>query len=529
MSSVEYLSIELTLSNPLPPPPSLLSVQSTFELYEYPCKKFKPEIRNRKDPAAPTANEVCEYLEDYINEKKMRSKFRFNTNIAGVLCTAEDNWIIEFDDFSTATFTYVIVCNGLVSSKPNIFPIQGRNDFEAKGGKVIHSSARRNDDLFQEARRVVVVGNGKSAVDAATAAAEIAKAKGGPPPVQLARRQTWYVPRYLLGVLQYKWAFHTRLGSALLPRYYESSSLLLQFLHSFFAPLKWFIWRVLEILLICQYRLPVRLWPKMGTIVRGALETSVLITDAEHLVRLRKGTIDMQLGEIKNLEPGRVILKSGDVLEDVDVVVLATGWRLSYDQFMDFDDIFAGLDYQKDTLDFCDDGLWLYRNVLPASFKGMAFVGANTLTFMNIYTSYIQAYWLAEMLAGKRDWPTEEHMKETVGREKEFKRQYYKSSEMRGASVEAYMQHYHDCLFREMKAKSPFNCLIRPVASMVVPILPCTMKGCFGPPSSHGIQHSSTQQNEDKERHQKTLKEGFQDEINVQDHSETGLHTVASV
>ena len=35
-------------------------------------------------------------------------------------------------------------------------------------------------------------------------------------PLQVARRQMWYVPRYLLGLLQYKWAFHTRLGSALL-------------------------------------------------------------------------------------------------------------------------------------------------------------------------------------------------------------------------------------------------------------------------------------------------------------------------
>lgn len=459
-------------------------VQSTFELYEYPCKKFPAHIRNRKNPPAPTASEVCEYLEEFIQEKGMADRFRFNTNIAGVLCTAEDHWIIEFDDFSTANFTFVIVCNGLVSSKPNVFPIPGMGDFQAKGGKVLHSSARRSDEVFQNAKRVLVIGNGKSAVDAATAAAEVAKASGKPPPIQLARRQMWYVPRYLLGFLQYKWAFHTRIGSALLPPYYETTNVLVRLLHFLFSPIKWLLWRLVEILLICQFRLPYRLWPKMGTIVRGALETSVLITDEAHLVRLRKGDIDMQIGKIEKLKPGKVILKDGTVIKDIDVVVLATGWRLSYDQFMDSDSIFAGLNYEKDGLDFSDDGLWLYRNVLPSGFKGMAFVGANTLTFMNIYTSYVQAYWLAQLLAGEREWPSEEHMKDTIQREKDFKRQYYKDSEMRGASIEAYMQHYHDVLFREMKAKSPFNCLIRPFARWVVPIVPSLMQGCLEPSSS---------------------------------------------
>ncbi|CAB9518672.1 monooxygenase [N-oxide-forming] 2 [Seminavis robusta] len=484
-------------------------VQSTTELYEYPSKRFPASIRNRSDPPAPTADEVCTYLEEYIHEKNMASKFRFNSTVSDVLCTSEDNWIVEFDGLNTMRFTFVIVCNGLVSSKPNHIMIEGMESFRNNGGKIIHTSERR-EDLNLEGKRVLVIGNGKSAVDAATAAAQAATASGTLPPIQVARRQTWYVPRYLLGVLQYKWAFHTRIGSALLPRYYETTNPILKLLHFIFTPVKWLLWRLVELLLLLQFRLPYRLWPKLGTVENAALETSVLITDEEHLVRLRKGVIDMRIGTVQRLEPNKAIMSDGRE-EQVDVIILGTGWKLSYDQFMHSDSIFAGLGFSKDGLDFCNDGLWLYRNILPAGFKGMAFVGANTLTFMNIFTAYIQAYWLAQLLAGERPWPEEAHMKETVEREKEYKRGLYKASEMRGASVEAYMQHYHDVLFKEMNARKPYNCLIRPLADLVMPVLPSTMQGCLEPLDAleNGVHTTSSSDDSSNSR----FNLNFQDEI----------------
>ena len=414
----------------------------------------------------------------------MSSKFHFFTKIAAILPVSEEEWLIEFDDFKTKSFTFVIVCCGLVSTNPNIIKIAGNTLFEANGGTIIHSSQRRSNDIFK-GKNVMVIGNGKSAVDAAAAAAEVAKENGTKPPIQLARRQTWYVPRYILGLIQYKWAFHSRIGSALLPRYFETTSLFLRLLHFLLTPVKWFMWRLVEIILLMQFRLPYRIWPKMGTVSQAALENSVLITDECHLRRLRKGEIDMRIGTVDRLQPGKAVLSDGRV-EDVDVIVLATGWKLAFELFMDGDSIFSGLDYSKDGLDFCGDGLWLYRNILPCGFKGMAFVGSNTLTFMNIYTSYIQAYWLAQLLAGGRRWPEEDHMKQTVEREKVFKRKLYPECDMRGSSIELYMQHYHDVLFREMKARKPFNCLIRPIADLIIPVLPSTMKGCLEPEPKMG-------------------------------------------
>jgi cation diffusion facilitator CzcD-associated flavoprotein CzcO len=466
------------------------AVQATAELYEYPCKRFPDSIRNRADPPAPTASEVCSYLDEYIDDKKMRPNFHFNRTVTGVTCNkAEDDWVVHLEgDSAPHHFTFVVVCTGLVSVKPKMVHLPGSAAFVKHGGLILHSSERRAGvDATLGGKRVLVIGNGKSAVDAAAAAAEAvmkAPAAGtgsapAKPPIQLARRQIWYVPRYILGFLQYKWAFHTRLGSLLQPAYYETPTVF-RFLHLLFSPVKWMLWRVVEILLLCQYRLPYRLWPAPLTIESAALETSILITDEAHLRRLRSGEVDMRIGTVTRLKPGRAVLSDGTE-EEVDVIVQATGWAPGYVTILDPDHLVEGCGFANDGLDVCSDGLWLYRNVLPAGFRGLAFVGANTLTFINIYTSYVQAYWLAQLLANDRPWPEREHMAATVEREKAFKRRLYPNGTMRGASVELYMQDYHDVLFSEMKARRPFPRWARPLADLVVPVVPYVMGGCLEP------------------------------------------------
>lgn len=48
-----------------------------------------------------------------------------------------------------------------------------------------------------------------------------------------------------------------------------------------------------------------------------------------------------------------------------------------------------------------EDGLYLYRNILPPRFQGLAFVGAEVATFNNILTGGLQAQWLKRALLGK--------------------------------------------------------------------------------------------------------------------------------
>jgi Flavin-binding monooxygenase-like len=193
--------------------------------------------------------------------------------------------------------------------------------------------------------------------------------------------------------------------------------------------------------MLCLLRLPYRIWPALGTLdTDGSLSVPLLVTDERHMVPVRRGEIDMRICQVTRLEPGRAHLSTGDVV-DVDMIVMGTGWKLDY-SFLDDTTV-------RSKLDLGADGLWLYRNILPPQVRGLAFVGANCLTFMNMYTAYVQAFWLAELLSGGREWPAEKVMTNSIAKEKAFKRKLYPMCPIRAASVEAYMQQYHDLILVE--------------------------------------------------------------------------------
>jgi hypothetical protein len=112
---------------------------------------------------------------------------------------------------------------------------------------------------------------------------------------------------------------------------------------------------------------------------------------------------------------------------------------------------------------------------------GIAFIGANTLTFMNIYTSYVQAYWLVHLMTGQRAPLSSEAMDHCVQREKVFKRMYYPKCPIRGASIEAYMQHYHDILFQEQDINPCVysGSILSPIYNFFWPVLPETVASTF--------------------------------------------------
>ena len=126
----------------------------------------------------------------------MKRHFQFNCRVSSVLASSDDDWVIEFQNGKVQHFSFVVFCTGLVSVKPKMIEIPGMNDFVWNGGEVIHSSERYSDAFFH-GQRVMVIGNGKSAADAITSAVEVAKKKNDPAPFQVARRQIWYIPRYL--------------------------------------------------------------------------------------------------------------------------------------------------------------------------------------------------------------------------------------------------------------------------------------------------------------------------------------------
>jgi cation diffusion facilitator CzcD-associated flavoprotein CzcO len=196
--------------------PFICTVQTTAAQYEYPGKKYPDHIRNRKMPPAPTADEVKDYLNEWCMEHNVscKEKFEFGVTVTKITQISSRNWTVESAKRGTETFGYVILCTGLFSNAPNMFNIPGLEAFAKSGGTVVHSSMWKSSDEFKR-KRVLVIGNGKSAADAAVAAANMVKLENDsynktnttPPPLQCIRKQNWYVPRFLL---QFYWAFHSR-------------------------------------------------------------------------------------------------------------------------------------------------------------------------------------------------------------------------------------------------------------------------------------------------------------------------------
>src|SRR5690606_2701131 len=111
----------------------------------------------------------------------------------------------------------LVVANGIVS-EPFIPPNEGREAFEAAGGRVCATSSFHD---VEEARgkHVLVVGYGKSSCDVAAAIGEVAASTK-----VIARELLWKMPRKIKNVLNYKYLLLTRMGEALFP-YIENEGL----------------------------------------------------------------------------------------------------------------------------------------------------------------------------------------------------------------------------------------------------------------------------------------------------------------
>src|SRR5262249_31221121 len=157
-------------------------------------------------------------------------------------------WRITYRDGSgevVEDFDFAVVSIGLYSETPHIPLFEGHDQFE---GEVVHVSALKSREQLT-GKRVIVVGYGKSATDAAVESASVATATH-----IILRHAHWPVPRNLLGILPFKWGMLNRLTSTLIPMYLHHTSLERR-VHAFGRPLIWFWWRLVELLLRFQWRL----------------------------------------------------------------------------------------------------------------------------------------------------------------------------------------------------------------------------------------------------------------------------------
>merc|ERR1711998_175802 len=156
-----------------------------------------------------------------------------------------------------------------------------------------------------------------------------------------------------------------------------------------FCHLWWVWWRVVEQMFKLQFSLPKEMIP--DTPIEVDVFSGGQILNYEFRDMLKAGKVNAKKGSLRRMTPTGAVLQDGTEVE-ADVLAFGTGFGKNYDLLE------SSL---RERLDLERDGLYLYRNVLPARLPGLAFVGSEVSTFNNILTQGLQAEWLARVLSGQ--------------------------------------------------------------------------------------------------------------------------------
>ena len=218
-------------------------VQVQKELYEFPDWPLPPDTQNFTPGPV-----IQRYLADYAEHFGVTPHIRFKTTVTALAerPASEGGWTLTYDDETGShekTFDLVVVSIGLYSNVPHMPAFPGQDGFR---GEILHNSAFQSPEQLRD-RKVVVLGLGKSATDAAVESARVAAKT-----TVLYRRSHWPVPRKLAGILPFKWGMLHRLTSTLLPLYQRPTGLE-RVVHTVGLP--WVFWRLVELLLRVQCRL----------------------------------------------------------------------------------------------------------------------------------------------------------------------------------------------------------------------------------------------------------------------------------
>jgi dimethylaniline monooxygenase (N-oxide forming) len=357
---------------------------------------------------------------------------QLNKAIDRVVQNSDGTWSFVTNTGQSHTFDYCVVATGMYSSIPYVPETPGRDAF---AGTVLHSSQFR-DATVAQGRRVVVVGGGKSATDCAIGAAT----RGAAQSVTLIQRRAhWPTPLYIAGLIPFQHVFLSRLGQALVEGkvgvYPGAKSWA-----GMFRPIMGPIFAVVEALFAFQLGLRGDLRPNCG-VVEDFYGYAQVQDDRFRKVR-DSGLVKVELGAIESLTDSGVKLTNGQDM-GADMVIYATGFGKDYAQLFQ-PEVMNRLAAQN-------DGLPLFKRILPPSIPGLAFVGSECATIFNCTSSGLQAEWLARTLAGetKQDL-SEDAMKKEAYAFRDFARSWMPETTSRQALVLLHQLHYYDQLLTDM-------------------------------------------------------------------------------
>ena len=401
-------------------------LQVPKQFYEMPDSEFK----DAEWGEIASGEKVQAYIKQFAADFDLEKDVRLNTGIDRVVHNSDGTWTFHTDAGEQHDFDYCVVSTGMYSTIPFEPTVPGRDSF---AGEAMHSSQFKDAETVA-GKRVVVVGGCKSATDCATSAANA----GAESVTMIQRHAHWQTPTHIAGLIPFQHVFLSRLGQALVEAkvgvYPGSKSAA-----SMFRPMMGPIFAIVEALFAFQLGLQGDLRPKAGVVEDFYGYASV--HDGTFKAVRDAGKVSVKTGEIESFTKDGVRFNGEEIA--ADKVIFATGFAKDYAGLLE-PDVFERLDVQN-------DGLYLYKHILPPSVPGLAFVGSESATIFNCTSYGIQAEWLARTLAGETEVDLSE---EAMAREsqafRDFARSWMPATASRSGLVLLHQLHYHDQLLEDM-------------------------------------------------------------------------------
>ena len=331
-------------------------------------------------PDFPSHAQLLKYFHDYVDHFGLRERITFNTRVDLAERTEEGAWRVRLSDGRTLTYGALFVCNGhhwdpRTPSYPGVFD-----------GAAFHAHGYSDpfDPVDMRGKNIVVVGMGNSAMDIAS---ELSQRPIARTLWVAARRGVWVLPKYMNGRVADKAAMPAwmprRLGLSLAR-----------------AQIKKTLGNMED------YGLPKPDHEPLDA------HSSV---SGEFLTRAGCGDIRFK-PNIKAFEGPRVRFED-DSVEEVDVVIYATGYKISFPFFTD-----------PDLCPDADNRLALFKRMMKPGIPNLFYMGlAQPLpTLVNFAEQ--QAKLAVACLSGAYLPPTPQDMVRTIRRDEEVHQGHYYAS-----------------------------------------------------------------------------------------------------
>ncbi|WP_280352533.1 flavin-containing monooxygenase [Nocardia abscessus] len=317
-------------------------------------------------PDFPHHSQLFQYFRDYVDHFGIRDRIVFDTVVTAAERGADGRWLITTSEGRTRDYDALVVCNGH-HWDPRIPDYPG--DFD---GTLLHSHAYNDpfDPVDMRGKRVVVVGMGNSGLDIAS---ELSQRFLAAKLYVSARRGVWVLPKYVNGKVGDKRSMPRwmppKLGLRLKQR----------FVRKFRGNME-------------DYGLP-----KPDHLPFEAHPSA----SEEFLHRAGCGDVTFKPA-ITALEGSRVRFADGSA-EEVDVIVCATGYRISFPFFTD-----------PELLPDSDNRFPLFKQMIKPGIDNLFFLGlAQPLpTLVNFAEQ--QSKLVAAYLTGRYHPPSAEEMRAAI-------------------------------------------------------------------------------------------------------------------